>query len=93
LEKYLKMSQRINIDSPRYDQSTFEGRAKYFFTTTNPLNVLASDEDLEKARVIVTSYRNGTEDKSLTEDEIWVSDLLDAFALSTCKLSAHPLLD
>jgi hypothetical protein len=65
---------RISIDSPRYDQSTFEGRAKYFLTTTNPLNVLATDEDLEKAKDIVMAYRNGTEDKSLTEDEIWVSD-------------------
>eukprot|EP01038_Epipyxis_sp_PR26KG_P004433 gene4433-6271_t len=62
---------RINIDSPRYDQNTFEGRAKHFFITTNPLNVLASDSELEKAKQIVEAYRNGTEDKNLTEDEIW----------------------
>ena len=62
---------RINIDNPRYDQSTFEGRAKHFFATTNPLNVLASDVELEKAKEIVTSYRAGKEDKSLTEDQIW----------------------
>ena len=62
---------RINIDSPRYDQSTFDGRAKHFFATTNPLNVLASDAELEKAKEIVTSYRAGKEDKGLTEDQIW----------------------
>lgn len=39
---------RLDLDSPRYDQSTFEGRAKHFFITTNPLNVLASDADLDK---------------------------------------------
>lgn len=65
------MAQRIDIESPRYDQTTFEGRAKHFFLTTNPLNVLASDEELDRAKTIVESYRNGTEDKNLTEDEIW----------------------
>lgn len=64
---------RINIESPRYDQNTFEGRAKHFFITTNPLNVLASDKDLERAKEIVESYRAGKEDKSLTEDEIWAA--------------------
>lgn len=62
---------RIDLDKPRYDQSTFEGRAKYFFITTNPLNVLASDSDLDRAKKIVEDYRAGTEDKTLTEDQIW----------------------
>lgn len=65
------MSARLDLDQPRYDQSTFEGRAKHFFATTNPLNVLASDEELEKAKEIVLAYKAGTEDKSLTEDQIW----------------------
>lgn len=64
-------STRLNLDKPRYDQSTFEGRAKHFFATTNPLNVLASDEELARAKHIVDSYREGTEDKNLTEEEIW----------------------
>eukprot|EP01039_Chlorochromonas_danica_P004275 gene4275-4695_t len=62
---------RINIDRPRYDQTTFEGRARHFFITTNPLNVLASDEELDRAKAIVEAYKAGTEDKSLTEDQIW----------------------
>lgn len=70
------MSGRINIESPRYDQSTFEGRAKHFFITTNPLTVFASDEELEKAKAIVDNYRKGTEDKRLTEDEIWAAKQL-----------------
>lgn len=62
---------RINLDQPRYDQNTFEGRARHFFITTNPLNVLASDEELERAKSIVEAYRAGKEDRNLTEDEIW----------------------
>lgn len=61
---------RINIESPRYDQNTFEGRAKHFFITTNPLNVLASDAELDSAKAIVDSYRAGKEDKKLTEDQV-----------------------
>lgn len=65
------MPGRIDLDKPRYDQSTFEGRAKHFFLTTNPLNVLASDEELQRAKDIVEAYRAGREDPSLSEDAIW----------------------
>ncbi len=50
-------NQVINIDEPRYDQSTYIGRAKHFFVTTNPLNILASDKELENAKDIVESFR------------------------------------
>ena len=64
---------RLDLSQPRYDQSSFEGRAKHFFSTTNPLNLLASDASLDRAKQIVESYRAGTEDKSLTDDEIWTA--------------------
>lgn len=70
------MTGRLDLDNPRYDQSTFSGRAKHFFITTNPLNVLATDEQLEKAKAIVDAYKAGTEDKNLTEDEIWAAKQL-----------------
>jgi len=62
---------RVDIENPRFDQSTFEGRAKHFFITTNPLNSFASDAELDKAKEIVDSYRAGKEDPSLTEEDIW----------------------
>lgn len=47
----------INIEKPRYDQSTYAGRAKHFFITTNPLNILRTSKELDDARTIVQSYR------------------------------------
>lgn len=64
-------SKRLNLDEPRYDQSTFEGRAKHFFITTNPLNVAASDAELDKAKNIVEAYRKGVDFPDLSEDDIW----------------------
>lgn len=49
----------INIKEPRWDQSSFLGRAQHFFMVTDPRNVLLSAETLEDARVTVENYRYG----------------------------------
>jgi len=48
---------RINIDEPRFDQSTYLGRAKHFFVVTNPLNVFCSPKELDHSKLIVDKYR------------------------------------
>lgn len=48
---------RIELNKPRYDQSTFSGRAKHFFIVTNPLNLFASSDELDKAKILVQQYR------------------------------------
>lgn len=64
---------RINLNNPRYDQSTFEGRAKHFFITTNPLNCLATEQELLEAKRIVDEYRNGKDlnELGINEDKLW----------------------
>ena len=65
-------SKVINIDEPRYDQNTYAGRAKHFFITTNPLNILASNQQLENAKEIVENYRKTKVlPSSITEDDLW----------------------
>jgi len=53
----MEVSNRINIDEPRWDQSTYWGRCRHFFYTTNPMNVLCTEDELEKAKDIVQRYR------------------------------------
>lgn len=48
---------KIDIEKPRWDQSTYVGRAQHFLKLTNPLNVFATSGQLDKAKDIVTKYR------------------------------------
>ncbi|CAI9554983.1 unnamed protein product [Staurois parvus] len=63
----------INIKEPRWDQSTFEGRARHFFMVTDPRNVLLGPKVLEEAKNIVENYRNRIPTPGLTEDQLWRS--------------------
>ncbi|KAJ8264535.1 hypothetical protein GJAV_G00150420 [Gymnothorax javanicus] len=66
-----ELSLGLNIKEPRWDQGTFMGRAKHFFTVTDPRNVLLSSQTLEDARLTVENYRKGIVKPGLTEDELW----------------------
>lgn len=48
---------RIDLTKPRYDQSTYMGRLKHFLQVTNPMNILVSDEELERSKVLVQQYK------------------------------------
>ncbi|EHH64958.1 hypothetical protein EGM_18292, partial [Macaca fascicularis] len=61
----------INIQEPRWDQSTFLGRARHFFTVTDPRNLLLSAAQLETSRNIVQNYRAGVVTPGITEDQLW----------------------
>ncbi len=62
----------INLDRPRYDQNTYVGRAKHFFVTTNPLNILATNDQLENSKNIVETFRSTkTLPQNLSEDDLW----------------------
>ncbi len=48
---------RLNLDKPRWDQSSYWGRAKHFFYSTNPLNLFCSPAKLDWAKDVVNKYK------------------------------------
>lgn len=68
---------RVDLTKPQYDQSVYLNRAKHFFLVTNPLNIFATNDELERAKRIVHDYKAGKdvpECKSI--DELWAAKYL-----------------
>jgi len=69
---------RINLDEPRWPQDTFGGRLRHFSATVNPLNVLATSQQLGAAKNLVDTIREGGGylPDGVTEDEAWAAKQL-----------------
>ena len=61
---------KFNIEEPRYDQRTYWEREKHFFVTTNPVNILATQEQVEEAKDLLDKFKEG-EIENVSEDELW----------------------
>ncbi|TRY59767.1 hypothetical protein DNTS_027174 [Danionella cerebrum] len=60
----------FDIDAPRWDQSTFMGRLKHFFTITDCRTVLLPDSRLDEAKQLVDSCRLGSVPPGTTEEQL-----------------------
>ncbi|XP_065210791.1 sideroflexin-1 [Planococcus citri] len=67
----MDLDRRVNIDAPRWDQNTYIGRLKYFFNVTNPLYILKTDEDLNKAKELVDKYKSGQPLHGVTLNDVY----------------------
>ncbi|XP_044738468.1 sideroflexin-2-like [Chrysoperla carnea] len=51
------MSERIDIDKPLWDLSTFNGRLKHYLWMTDPRTCLVSESQLDEAKILVEQYK------------------------------------
>ncbi|VDK83941.1 unnamed protein product [Litomosoides sigmodontis] len=63
-------SDRYDIDTPRWDQSRFLGRLRYFITITNPLKAFASLDTLQHSKQLLELYRAGKEPYGTTVEDL-----------------------
>ena len=57
MEEITEKQKPIDLSSPKWDQSTYIGRAKHFFKAANPLNVFATSAELQSAKDIVEQHK------------------------------------
>uniref|UniRef100_A0A0K0ERI3 Sidoreflexin n=2 Tax=Strongyloides stercoralis TaxID=6248 RepID=A0A0K0ERI3_STRER len=68
-----QLTKPIDLNQPRFDQSTFNGRLKRFFGIINPFFLLFSNSYLDKCKKTVKDYNDGIFDPNMTVDELWTA--------------------
>lgn len=63
--------ERINVDEPRWDQSTIYGRLRHFGSITNPIRAFARTQYLYKQKKLLELYKKGEEPKGTTLKDIY----------------------
>lgn len=77
--KVVRGPDRINIEEPLWDQSTFFGRVWHFAYITDPRTIFATDKDLDEAKHIYTEYKAGRDPKGITVEKLlWAKKLYES---------------
>lgn len=61
---------RIRVDEPLWDQSTFYGRFRHFYWMTNPLNCMHSASELRDAKILLEKYRAFNEPHGTSREQV-----------------------
>lgn len=63
-------SERLDLDKPLWDQSTFAGRWKHFAWVTDFRTCIVAEEEIIAAKKLCEDYRLGNEPAGTTKEEI-----------------------
>lgn len=63
----------FSLTRPRYDQSTFIGRAKHFYSVTDPRTLLTTTEEVKAAQKLLGQYEKGTTPAGTTDEQLWAA--------------------
>ncbi|XP_062507062.1 sideroflexin-2-like [Corticium candelabrum] len=62
---------RLDLERPRYKQDHFSGRFWHFFDMANPLNIFATNAELQSAVELLQQYKSGQEPRETTDSQVW----------------------
>lgn len=61
----------FRLTGPRYDMSTFVGRTLHFYSVNDPLTLLTTKEDMQKAEKLLQLYDKGEVPAGTTDEDLW----------------------
>eukprot|EP00339_Tiarina_fusa_P027140 CAMPEP_0117030260 /NCGR_PEP_ID=MMETSP0472-20121206/21849_1 /TAXON_ID=693140 ORGANISM="Tiarina fusus, Strain LIS" /NCGR_SAMPLE_ID=MMETSP0472 /ASSEMBLY_ACC=CAM_ASM_000603 /LENGTH=322 /DNA_ID=CAMNT_0004738269 /DNA_START=27 /DNA_END=995 /DNA_ORIENTATION=+ len=59
------------MEKPLYDQSTMSGRAKQFYTITDPRSLFITADQLKQAEDLLTAYKERNIPPGVTDGDLW----------------------
>eukprot|EP00729_Bicosta_minor_P009307 gene9307-3656_t len=62
---------RLDLTRSRYDLSTYWGRVQHFVSTTTPMNILASEDELYASKDLLDQYAKREEPAGTTDEQLW----------------------
>lgn len=61
----------FQLNKPRFDQSTFNGRLRHFLDVIDPRTLLTSSKQLEDAIILLDKYKSGNVPDGVTNKQLW----------------------
>ena len=61
----------FTLEKPLYDQSTMVGRAKQFYTITDPRSLFITSAQLQQAEALLTAYKERNIPEGVTDGDLW----------------------
>jgi len=65
----------VDLSQPKWDQSNYLGRARHFFSATNPMNLFVTPAILDDAKNLVQRHKSG-EQTGASVEQLWSAKYL-----------------
>jgi tricarboxylate carrier len=62
---------KFSLSKPRYDQSTFAGRARHFYSLTDPRTLTSSRAEITQATSLLDQFARNNVPKGTTDAQLW----------------------
>lgn len=61
----------FSLEGSRYNQSSYFGRVRHFYSITDPRTLFVSDEELGEAQRLLNTFKENGTTKSVSDEQLW----------------------